>query len=370
MARRLSPLEDLARIDMAPFDGLEGLRVFVTGHSGFKGTWMTAVLLESGAHVVGFSLPEHNDPTNVIRGTSLRAEVEEVDGDIRDFEVLAQALSGASPDLVIHMAAQALVGASYRDPIGTIATNVLGTAHVLEAARRSTGARAILSVASDKCYENDERGRPFSESDALGGTDPYSASKGAAEIITNSFRRSLLDGDGPLLASVRAGNVVGAGDMSEGRLVPDIIRSISRNESIHLRHPEAVRPWQHVLEPIRAYLRIGQMLLKGKKQFADAWNIGPHSSSAITVAELVSRIGNEWGADLRVSHEPAEYAESETLRLDTTKAADVLGFTPKLAIDDTIRYVVEGYRPIVGGRPLGSVLREQISQYRDLVSQS
>ena len=324
-------------------------------------------MVELGAQVTGFSLPPADDQTNISATTAIPETLTESFGDIRNQDDLAACFEQANPDLVIHMAAQSLVRRSYDDPVGTIATNVIGTARVLEAARHTPSVRAIVSVASDKCYENPDRGEPHSEGDSLGGADPYSASKGAAEIITASYRRSFFEAGGPLVASARAGNVLGAGDASRDRIVPDIVRMIDAGDAITLRNPSSVRPWQHVLEPLRAYLMLGADLLRGDRSRTGSWNIGPDANGAVTVAELTQRIVEAWGVDneVRASGQPGP-PEAKYLRLDTEKATRELGFRPSFGLEDTIAYVVDGYRTVLAGEPLESVIRRQITTYSAL----
>jgi CDP-glucose 4,6-dehydratase len=346
---------------------LAGTRVLLTGHTGFKGTWLSAWLVLLGADVTGFSLPPESDRTNISAATDIPETLTDVFGDITDAAAVSACFDEQQPELVIHMAAQALVRPSYVDPIGTIATNVLGTAHVLEAARQTGSVRAIVAVASDKSYENPDDGHPHAEGDALGGSDPYSASKGASEVITASYRRSFFETDGPLLASVRAGNVLGAGDASQDRIVPDIVRMIDTGGPITLRNPSSVRPWQHVLEPLRAYLMLAADLLRGDRTRTGAWNVGPTADGAVTVAELTARIVEAWGTDtdVQISGETGP-AEAKFLRLDTTKVQRELGFRPAFTLTDTVDYVVDGYRAHLAGEPLGSVIRRQIASYSEL----
>jgi CDP-glucose 4,6-dehydratase len=351
-----------------PLRRYEGTRVLVTGHTGFKGTWLSAWLVDLGAEVYGFSLPEDRDPSNISGSTDLGKRMDETFGDVRDAESVFTLFEAARPEIVIHMAAQALVRPSYADPVGTISTNVMGTVNVLEAARKSPDVRAVVAVASDKCYENPDDGRAHTETDPMGGSDPYSASKGAAEIVTTSFRRSFFDDpSAPLLASVRAGNVLGAGDASLDRIVPDVIRTIDARGSILLRNPGAVRPWQHVLEPLRAYLRLGSDLLAGDRSKTGSWNIGPTPDGAVTVAELVDMIVETWGLDIEIRTGDGEGpAEAHFLRLDTTKARKDLGFVPHFRIQDTVDFVVDGYRSLLGGEPLESILNRQTATYMEM----
>lgn len=346
----------------------QGKRVLVTGHSGFKGTWLSSWLADLGADVTGFSLPPDLDPANVAVSAGLGTRVGETFGDVRDAESVFALFEAVQPEIVIHMAAQALVRPSYIDPVGTISTNVMGAVNVLEAARRTPSVRAIVSVASDKCYENPDDGRAHKETDPMGGSDPYSASKGAAEVVTTSYRRSFFsDPSGALLASVRAGNVLGAGDASEDRIIPDVIRTIRSGGAIVLRNPSAVRPWQHVLEPIRAYLLLGASLLAGDWSKSGSWNIGPTPDGAVTVRDLVTAIVETWGLDVPIDTSGVEGPPEATfLRLDTTKARDDLGFAPHFRFQDTVDYVVDGYRAQLDGEPLGSVLSRQTASYMEI----
>lgn len=345
-----------------------GRRVLVTGHSGFKGTWLSSWLADLGADVTGFSLPPEIDPSNVASSAGLGLRINETFGDVRDADSVFALFEAARPEIVIHMAAQALVRPSYLDPAGTISTNVMGVVNVLEAARRTPSVRAIVAVASDKCYENPDDGHAHRETDPLGGSDPYSASKGAAEVVTTSYRRSFFnDSEGALLASVRAGNVLGAGDASEDRIVPDVIRTIRSGGTIVLRNPTSIRPWQHVLEPIRAYLILGASLLAGDWSKTGSWNIGPTPDGAVSVLDLVTAIVDTWGLDVQIDASGADGPPEATfLRLDTTKARDQLGFVPRFRFQDTVDYVVDGYRAHLEGEPLGSVLSRQTASYVEI----
>lgn len=352
---------------MATSADLAGRRVLVTGHSGFKGTWVTHWLVHLGARVIGFSLPADSDETNVISQTSIGHEIEEVEGDIRSHDEVTACLDRHQPDLVIHMAAQALVRKSYELPVATFETNVLGTANVLDASRLTASVAAVLSVASDKCYENPDGSLPHAEDDPLGGSDPYSASKGAAEIVAASFAKSYYMDGGPLLSTVRAGNVLGAGDRSRDRIVPDLVRMISKGDSVTLRNPTSVRPWQHVLEPLHAYLTIGAGVVAGDPRYTGSWNIGPAVSDSVTVRELTNRIVRSWGKDVQIiAADDSGPHEARYLTLNTDKLRDRLGISPVLTLADTVEYVVDGYKSVAGGEPLGDVITRQITSYSDL----
>lgn len=368
MAVGSGALEDLvAMVPTATPADLAGRRVLVTGHSGFKGTWITHWLVHLGAQVVGFSLPAKTDETNVISHTAIQSEIDEVEGDIRSHDDVARCLERHEPALVIHMAAQALVRRSYEDPVETFTTNVVGTANILDVARKTPSVVGALSIASDKCYNNPDTGTPHSEGDPLGGDDPYSASKGAAEIIAASFASSFYTDGQPLLATARAGNVVGAGDLSRDRIVPDIVRMISSGNPITLRNPDSIRPWQHVLEPLYAYLTIGAGLLAANPLYCGSWNIGPAISDSVTVRALTDRIVEAWGADVAVINtDEAGPREARHLTLATDKLRDKLGISPVLTLQDTVDYVVDGYRSVANGEPLGDVIGRQIGSYSEL----
>lgn len=321
-----------------------GRTVIVTGDTGFKGSWLSIWLHRLGAKVVGLALPPRTAQDNYIV-CALDRKVRHMDGDIRDPATVQAVMTEFRPSIVFHMAAQALVLDSYADPLGTFQTNIMGTANVLEAVRNARGVKAAVMVASDKCYENREVVHGYRESDALGGRDPYSASKGASEIVTSSYARSFFTGGRtPGIASVRAGNVVGGGDWSPNRIVPDCIRALQRSEPIIVRNPEAVRPWQHVLEPLHGYLKLGALLLKDKKAYSGPWNFGPAHQNQVTVRRLVETIIRHWGSgEYRVRKAPGG-REACLLALDISKAANMLDWWPALDFESTVRFTVEEYR--------------------------
>ncbi len=264
-----------------------GRRVLVTGHTGFKGSWLSIWLKQLGADVAGFALPPNTDPS-LFNLVGLEDLIESRLGDVGDLESVRTAVASIRPELVIHMAAQPLVRKSYLDPVETYRTNVMGTVHVLEACRGVDGVRAILVVTSDKCYENQEWVWPYRESDRMGGHDPYSSSKGCAELVVSAWRRSYLNATGAvMLASARAGNVIGGGDWAADRLVPDCVRALAAGEPIRIRNPVAIRPWQHVLEALAGYLALCERLLQGHSDVCDAWNFGPNSEASRPVSDLI-----------------------------------------------------------------------------------
>lgn len=321
-----------------------GRRVLVTGHTGFKGAWLCAWLQRMGAEVAGFALAPETVPdlyTAAGIGAGMRSEI----ADLREFDAVAALVDAFRPEIVFHLGAQALVRRSYRDPVGTYASNVMGTVHVLEAVRHCPDTRAVVIVTSDKCYENREWVWGYREDEAMGGHDPYSSSKGCAELVTAAYRRSFFAEGGCLIASARAGNVIGGGDWSEDRLVPDLVRAIAAGVPLALRYPGAVRPWQHVLEPLHGYLRLGERLLAGEADFAEGWNFGPGDAGTYTVHELTRRFIEAWGdGRCELGGDPGQLHEAGLLQLDIAKARRRLHWAPLLDIADCVRLTVEWYR--------------------------
>jgi CDP-glucose 4,6-dehydratase len=325
------------------FDNIyENRRVLVTGHTGFKGSWLTHWLTQLRADVTGLSLSPECSPNH---WDLLQLECADVRGDIRDSFAVKAAVDTAAPEIVFHLAAQPLVRRSYRDPLETWSTNVQGTANVLEACRCADSVRAIVVVTTDKCYENQEQIWGYRECDRLGGHDPYSASKAAAELVATSYRKSYFSKDSaPLLATARAGNVIGGGDWSEDRLIPDAARAASLHQSLEIRSPHATRPWQHVLECLSGYLLLGQQLLQEKREFANAWNFGPGPDGNRTVASMLKTIQTHW-PELQW-HQTAVSNPHETtlLQLDSTRAHCLLGWQPVWTIDEGLAVTADWYR--------------------------
>lgn len=322
-----------------------GKTVLVTGDTGFKGSWLSLWLSKLGANVVGLGLPPVTQDDNFII-TGLGSKIQHIDGDIRDPEVVSDIIRDKRPDFVFHLAAQALVLDSYREPHQTFTTNIVGTLNVLEAVRNTSCVKAAVMITSDKCYENREWVHGYRESDPLGGKDPYSASKGAAEIVISSYIRSFFtDGDTPAVASVRAGNVIGGGDWAKNRIVPDCIRTLMKKQPIRIRNPDAIRPWQHVLEPLYGYLLLGSALRKNHKKFSGSWNFGPHPTSAVPVESLVKEIIRQWGSgSYQIESSENATAESAILMLDISKAIHILRWSPCLSLKDAVRFTLEEYR--------------------------
>lgn len=324
-----------------------GVRVLLTGDTGFKGSWLAWWLTTLGADVTGFALPPAYRKGPFVAGRIGRA-IRHVNGDVRDPAALARIVRRAKPDLVFHLAAQAIVRESYEQPLDTFEVNVMGTVHLLDALRRAGRSCAVVVVTSDKCYENRERLRSYRESDAMGGHDPYSASKGCAELVVAAYRRSFFSSTDLRvnLASARAGNVIGPGDWSRDRIVPDAITALESGRAIGVRNPGAIRPWQHVLEPLSGYLWLGAMLLsRDASKYSEAWNFGPVHASTRTVRDLVERIVSRWDGGRWVALEKKRAPhEARLLRLNINKAVTRLKWKPVWGFDETVRRTIDGYR--------------------------
>ncbi len=329
-------------------DIYKGKKVLITGHTGFKGSWLAFWLKQLGAEILGYSL---QPPTKPSHYELLNMDIYSVIADIRDREKLFSVFEDFRPEIVFHLAAQPLVRYSYKAPLETFETNIIGTANVFEACKRIDSVRAIVNITSDKCYENKEWVWGYRENDPMGGYDPYSASKGCAELITSSYRRSFFNPEeygkshNTLLASVRAGNVIGGGDWSEDRLIPDIVKATANRKKVYIRNPEAVRPWQHVLEPLSGYLLLGQKLLEGKKEHADGWNFGPDDESIITVRQVVELSKKHWNdIEYEINKDLANLHEAKLLKLDCSKAKFYLKWKPIWDIEKTIEKTINWYK--------------------------
>lgn len=369
MGQRHGPLETLVTpkgSQTGLFGGIfDGRRVFVTGHTGFKGSWLTAWLLSMGAEVTGYALEPDTEPA-LFDLLGLEPRITHHVADVRDLESLSAAMAAARPEIVLHLAAQPLVLRSYAEPVMTFETNVMGTVNVLEAARGIESVRVLVNVTSDKCYENRETEHPYAEDDAMGGYDPYSASKGAAEIVTAAYRRSFFSDEGSaLVASGRAGNVIGGGDWASDRIVPDCVRALAAGEPVPVRNPLAIRPWQHVLEPLSGYLTLAAALYAGKDEFAGGWNFGPLPASALTVREVVEAVIAAWGSGEWQGPRDgvAGPHEAHFLRLDITKAAEVLGWSPVWDAARAIRETTEWYRDFDGGASAAELTEACVRRY-------
>lgn len=352
----------------------QGRRVFLTGHTGFKGGWLSLWLRRLGAEVHGYALAPDAQPNMFERAQVAGALAQSTIADIRDLVALSTAVQQAQPEVVIHMAAQALVRESYVDPVGTYATNVMGTVNVLEAVRRVPSVRAVVVVTTDKCYENREWVWGYRESDAMGGYDPYSSSKGCAELVAAAYRASFFNPKrhaehGVAAASARAGNVIGGGDWSADRLLPDIFRAIESGRAVEIRNPLATRPWQHVLEPLRGYLTLAQKLYEEGPRFAEAFNFGPRAQDAWPVSRVADAVCKRWGAGASWQHDPKAHPhEARSLTLDIAKADAILGWRPLLSASQALELTVDWVRDCAAGKDARDMTLAQIDHYETLLA--
>lgn len=351
----------------------EGKRVLVTGHTGFKGSWLTVWLRKMGAEVIGYSLQPPTDPSMYVLARVAEGVVS-IEGDVRDTRHLAGAVREHAPEIVFHMAAQALVKTAYADPERTFTTNVIGTLGVLEAVRSAPTVRVVVAITSDKCYENAEWVWAYRENDLLGGLDPYSSSKACAELLIAAYRNSYFPPDriaqhGVRLASTRAGNVVGGGDWAENRLIPDIMKAIMSHKPVSIRQPAATRPWQFVLEPLRGYLDLAERLWEDGVAFTGAWNFGPDVDQIRPVQWLVEYLTDRWGGDATWDLDDSEHAhEAQLLMLDCTKAKNLLNWKPVLDLPTVLDWIVEWYKAYESGADVRVVTEGQIERYQSMVA--
>jgi CDP-glucose 4,6-dehydratase len=320
-----------------------GKKVLVTGHTGFKGTWLTIWLHELGAKVIGYSLEEY--PNDILfNETKMSSKIIDVRGDIDNLEKLKRTFKDYAPEIVFHLAAQPLVRKSFDEPIDTLRTNIMGTANVLECIRLTDSVKVGVIITSDKCYKNVEQIHGYKETDVMGGHDPYSCSKGCAELIVDAYRNSFFKKQNKLVASVRAGNVVGGGDWSEDRLIPDCIKALKNDEPIQIRNPKHTRPWQHVLEPLGGYILLAEKMFT-EKRYDEAWNFGPHIHSIKPVNEIADIVVKRWGNGKWIDCSKPDFKhEAALLSLDISKVYSILGWRPKLDIYDTLYYTVDWYK--------------------------
>jgi len=348
-----------------------GRRVFVTGHTGFKGSWLALWLADLGAQVTGYALQPPTTPS-LFELAHVNEAVNSLEADVRDLDRLQRAVSDTQPDVVFHLAAQSLVRESYEEPVATYSTNVMGTVNLLEAVRRAPSVRVAVVVTSDKCYENREHAHGYREGEPMGGYDPYSSSKGCAELVTAAYRRSFLarrehGREAIAVASARAGNVIGGGDWARDRLVPDVLQAFAHGRPARIRSPHAVRPWQHVLEPVAGYLTLAEALWRDRDAFAGAWNFGPRDGDTRPVSWIVERLKERWGAgatwQIDVAPQPHE---AGYLSLDCSKARDRLEWRPKLALETALEWIVEWHRAYLDRGDLRQVTASQIARYQGM----
>ena len=346
----------------------EGKTVLVTGHTGFKGAWLSLCLQALGAKVIGFSREPHTTP-NLFNLLDLESRMTSLIGDVRDAQQLKSVLETHQPEIVFHLAAQALVRPSYQDPVETFESNVMGVVNLLEAVRHTPAVKAVVNVTSDKCYDNREQHYAYVESDAMGGYDPYSASKGMAELATASFRHAFFNlkdygkTHQSLIATARAGNVIGGGDFSLDRLLPDCVRALAVGDPIVLRHPKAVRPWQFVLEPLFGYLMLGHRLLKGESRFAEAWNFGPYHEGLGTVESVVEQVIQAWGEGAYQVEAGEHPHEATLLQLNIDKALTHLAWQPQYRLDEAISESLDWYKAFYSETDMYAFSMTQIERY-------
>lgn len=340
----------------------QGKRVFLTGHTGFKGSWLSLWLQKMGATLTGYALPPGTTPS-LFDVANVAPGMTSIFGDIRDSKHLSQSLADSKPQIVLHLAAQALVGESYRDPLGTYATNVQGTANLLEAIRSTPSVTAVIVVTSDKCYDNKEWPWPYRENEALGGHDPYSSSKACAELITAAYRDSFLAQAGVAVASARAGNVFGGGDWSANRLIPDLLAAFSARHPAKLRRPHAVRPWQHVLEPLAGYLILAERITT-TPTLAGAWNFGPSEGDCRTAGDIANRLAALWGDGAEWQPENSDFPhEAGMLLLDSSRAKLGLGWQPRWTLDAGLAATIFWHKSWLTATNMHAVTLQQIEQF-------
>lgn len=348
--------------------------MLVTGHTGFKGGWLCLWLQQLGVKVVGYSLEPPSKPS-LFELANVSQSMISLHGDVRDLANMVAAVQRHQPEIVMHMAAQSLVRYSYGNPVDTYATNVMGTVNVLEAVRRFGGVRAVLIVTSDKCYENREREQGYREDEPMGGYDPYSSSKGCAELVTAAYRNSYFNPKQaahhvPAIASARAGNVIGGGDWAEDRLLPDMVHAFVLRQPVIIRRPDAIRPWQHVLEPLRGYLQLIELLWEQGGRYAEGWNFGPDEGDAKPVSWVADRLVTLWGDGARwVQDASIQPHEAAYLKLDCAKAKVRLDWRPKLTLGPALEWTLEWYKAHQGKADMRRFTLDQIARYQTMVSQ-
>lgn len=349
----------------------KGKKVLLTGHTGFKGSWLSTWLKKLDVNLIGYSKSIPTKPS-LFESVNLEKEMISITGDVCDLSHLETVIKDHCPQIIINMAAQSLVRESYKNPTETYQTNVIGTVNLLEAVRHNGQVRVVINVTSDKCYENTGKLTGYSEDDPIGGYDPYSSSKGCAELITSSYRNSFFNPNDfeqhqTAIASVRAGNVIGGGDWANDRLIPDIIRAIMKNEVVKIRNPNAVRPWQHVLEPLNGYLSLAEKLWNDGKDYSEGWNFGPNDDDIKPVSWIIERFSQLWGEKISYeSNRNNHLHEAHYLKLDSTKAKNKIGWSPKINIDLAIKWTVDWYKKFKQDKDMRLITEEQISEFSSL----
>jgi len=344
-------------------DFWRGKRVLLTGHTGFKGSWLSLWLQSMGAELKGLALDPPTTPSLFVEARVAQGMQSQI-GDIRDYDTVHQAIDLFKPEIVIHMAAQPLVRYSYKNPVETYATNVMGTVHLLEAIRQTGTARVVLNVTTDKCYENREWVWGYREDEPMGGFDPYSSSKGCSELVTSAYLRSYFSEKGIALASARAGNVIGGGDWAEDRLVPDILRAFEKKEQVVIRNPSSTRPWQHVLEPLSGYLTLAEKLWHQPAKYAGAWNFGPRDEDARPVSWIVERIVDKWSNGATWQIDGCDHPhEANYLKLDISKARQHLSWMPRWGLDEALNKIVVWHKAWLSKANVRDLSLQQINQY-------
>lgn len=352
------------------FEVYKNKKVLLTGHTGFKGAWLALMLKELGADVLGYALEPPTQPS-LFEILNLSKHMKSVIGDIRDKQLLEKTFEDFQPEFVFHLAAQPLVRFSYKEPVLTYETNVLGTLNVLEAARKCGSVKSFVNVTTDKCYENKETLTGYKENDPLGGYDMYSSSKGCVEIMSSSYRRCFLNEgqEGAFsMATVRAGNVIGGGDWGENRLIPDCVQSLKKGEEITIRNPDAARPWQFVLEPLSGYLILGEKLYKAGGAYAQGYNFGPAQESVLTVSEIVQKITQFWGEGTFKTYKEDDLHEAKLLVLNTEKAKKELGWISCYSADEAVEKTVSWYKRFYNNEEMSDFSREQIKDYMEIIN--
>ena len=338
-------------------------RVLLTGHTGFKGAWMSLWLHSMGAKVQGFALEPPTTPS-LFAEAEIGKLIKSTIGDVRDLAAVSKVVKEFKPEIVFHMAAQPLVRYSYDAPLETYATNVMGTAHLLESIRAIDSVRAVVNITTDKCYENREWVWGYREDEPMGGYDPYSSSKACSELVTSAYRQSFLDKAGIAVATARAGNVIGGGDWAKDRLVPDVLRAFSDKQPVSIRNPNSIRPWQHVIEPLSGYLLLAEKCCAEPKAFSQAWNFGPRDDDAKPVGWIVETMANKWSKEAAWSFDEGPHPhEAHYLKLDISKARQMMGWVPRWSLDQALDNVIEWHHAWLQRRDVREVCLKQIERY-------